>query len=144
MNVSPAMRLFISRPFTSSSVLANEPTNPRLLSTAKVFNGAGEFTALSGDSAGKTITGAKVAGTGDDLKLTIDYNTTAAGAYPIVLVTYESACDKGNPADKLALLKSFLTYTSSTAAQSSVSSIGYAPLPDEVRTKVATVVSNLG
>jgi phosphate transport system substrate-binding protein len=114
------------------------------LSTAKIYNGAGEFTALTGDAAGKTIASAKVTGTGDDLKLSIDYNTTAAGAYPIVLVTYEIVCDKGNPADKLGLLKSFLTYISGTAAQSSVSSIGYAPLPDSVRTKVASVISNLG
>ncbi|HKT02902.1 MAG TPA: phosphate ABC transporter substrate-binding protein PstS [Rugosimonospora sp.] len=114
------------------------------LATAKIQNGAGEFTALTGDAAGKTIAGATVAGTGDDLKLNIDYNTTASGAYPIVLVSYEIACDKGNKADKVALLKSFLTYTSSAAAQSSVTSIGYAPLPDSVRTKVASVVSNLG
>jgi phosphate transport system substrate-binding protein len=114
------------------------------LSMAKVYNGAGEFTALTGEAAGKTIAGATVAGSGDDLKLTIDYNTTAAGAYPIVLVTYEIVCDKGNSADKLPLLKSFLSYISGTAAQSSVTSIGYAPLPDSVRTKVASVVSNLG
>jgi phosphate transport system substrate-binding protein len=114
------------------------------LSTAKVQNGAGEFATLTGDAAGKTIASAETAGSGNDMKLKIDYNTTAAGAYPIVLVTYEIVCDKGNAADKLPLLKSFLTYISSTAAQGSVSSIGYAPLPESVRTKVAGVITNLG
>lgn len=114
------------------------------LATAKVYNGAGEYTALSGDAAGKAVAGAAVTGTGDDLKLTLDYNTNTAGAYPVVLVSYEIVCDKGNSADKLSLLKSFLTYTSGSAAQASVTSIGYAPLPDSVRTKVSSVVSNLG
>lgn len=114
------------------------------LKTAKVVNGAGEATALSAEAAGKTVASAQTAGANaSDLKLTIDYNTKAAGAYPIVLVTYEIVCDQGNQAGKVALLKSFLTYTSSTAGQQSLTSIGYAPLPDEVRTKVATAVAGL-
>ena len=66
------------------------------LKMAKIKNGAGEFAELTGESAGKTIAGAKVTGTGNDLKLTIDYATNEAGAYPIVLVTYEIACSKGS------------------------------------------------
>ncbi len=114
------------------------------LPTAKIYNGAGEYTALANESAGKTIAGATQAGTGNDLKLKIDYTTKEAGAYPIVLVTYEIACDKGTPADKAKLLKAFLTYTSSQAGQSAVTSLGYAPLPDSVRSKVQDVVSSLG
>src|SRR5919107_1555314 len=66
------------------------------LKKAKIKNGAGEYAELTGESAGKTIAGAKVAGTGSDLALSIDYSTTEAGAYPIVLVTYEIACSKGS------------------------------------------------
>ena len=77
-------------------------------------------------------------------KLKIDYATGAAGAYPIVLATYEIVCSKGNDASKLPLLKSFLTYTSSTAAQASVTRLGYAPLPETVRAKVAAAVTDLG
>ena len=109
------------------------------LSMAKVKNGAGEFTELTGDSAGKTIEGAKVTGTGNDLTLSIDYNTSTAGAYPIVLVTYEIACEKGSP--KAADIKAFLNYTSSTGGQSALSELGYAPLPESVRAKVATSVA---
>ncbi|WP_433213988.1 phosphate ABC transporter substrate-binding protein PstS [Dactylosporangium sp. CS-047395] len=113
------------------------------LATAKVYNGAGEYTALTGEAAGKTIAGAKVTGTGDDLAMTIDYSTKEAGAYPIVLVTYEIVCSKGNQADKLALLKGFLGFTSSADGQTQLDKLGYAPLPETVRAKVAASVKNL-
>ncbi|MFF5173919.1 phosphate ABC transporter substrate-binding protein PstS [Micromonospora sp. NPDC000089] len=113
------------------------------LSKAKVFNGAGEFTELTAESAGKTIAGAKVEGQGDDLKLSIDYNTKEAGAYPIVLATYEIVCSKGNPADKLPLIKGLLGYAASTEGQTDLTELGYAPLPDSVRTKVEAAVKNL-
>jgi phosphate transport system substrate-binding protein len=111
------------------------------LAMAKVKNGAGEYTALTGESAGKTIEGAKVTGTAPDLTMTIDYATTQAGAYPIVLVTYEIACSKGSA--KAADIKAFLTYTSSTGGQSVLSDLGYAPLPESVRTKVAASVAGI-
>jgi phosphate transport system substrate-binding protein len=113
------------------------------LAKAKINNGAGEFTALTGEAAGKTIAGAKITGTGDDLKMTIDYSTKEAGAYPIVLVTYEIVCSKGNDAGKLALLKSFFKYTVSADGQAVLSKLGYAPLPESVRSKVETSVNNL-
>jgi phosphate transport system substrate-binding protein len=113
------------------------------LSTAKVYNGNGEYVALTGESAGKTIAGAKITGTGDDLKLSIDYATKEAGAYPIVLVTYEIVCSKGNDAGKLPLLKGFLGYTVSTDGQALLEKLGYAPLPESVRAKVEASVKNL-
>jgi phosphate transport system substrate-binding protein len=109
------------------------------LQKAKIKNGAGEYTELTGDSAGKTITGAKITGTGNDLKMDIDYATKESGAYPIVLVTYEIACSKGSP--KAAAIKSFLSYTSSTGGQSALDELGYAQLPDAVRSKVETSVA---
>ncbi|WP_199510332.1 phosphate ABC transporter substrate-binding protein PstS [Nucisporomicrobium flavum] len=111
------------------------------LKKAKIKNGAGEFTELTGESAGKTIAGAKVKGTGDDVALDIDYATTEAGAYPIVLVTYEIACSKGSA--KAAAIKGFLTYTSSTGGQSALGELGYAPLPESVRSKVAASVAKI-
>ncbi|MER7002140.1 phosphate ABC transporter substrate-binding protein PstS [Dactylosporangium sp. NPDC000555] len=113
------------------------------LGTAKIYNGAGEYTALTAEAAGKTIAGAKVTGTGDDLKLSIDYATKEAGAYPIVLVTYEIVCSKGTAADKLPLVKGFLGYTVSTAGQASLEKLGYAPLPETVRAKVESSIKNL-
>ncbi|GGQ42528.1 phosphate ABC transporter substrate-binding protein PstS [Couchioplanes azureus] len=111
------------------------------LKKAKIKNGAGEYTELTGESAGKTIAGAKIAGTGDDLKLDIDYATKEAGAYPIVLVTYEIACSKGSP--KAAAIKGFLSYTASTGGQAALAELGYAPLPESVRSKVEASVAKI-
>ncbi|MBQ0891649.1 phosphate ABC transporter substrate-binding protein PstS [Micromonospora sp. U56] len=113
------------------------------LGVAKIGNGAGEFAELTAQSAGKTIAGAEITGQGDDLKMKIDYNTKEAGAYPIVLVTYEIACSKGFAADKLPLLKSFLGYTASSEGQAALTELGYAPLPETVRTKVEAAVKNI-
>ncbi|GAA1277025.1 phosphate-binding protein PstS [Planotetraspora silvatica] len=110
------------------------------LQKAKVANGSGEFVELTPESAGKTVEAAQVAGTGNDLKLKIDYATSAAGAYPIVLVTYEITCEKGLSATDLPLVKSFLTYTASDAGQQSLTGLGYAPLPASLISKVRTAV----
>ncbi len=112
------------------------------LSTAKIKNGAGEYVAASTDGASKGLSAAKVAD-GSDLKLTFDYTATTAGAYPIYLVTYEITCTKGLPADQATLVKSFLTYTSSSGGQTAISSLGYAPLPTEIASKVSSVVATI-
>ncbi|HLL68171.1 MAG TPA: phosphate ABC transporter substrate-binding protein PstS [Micromonosporaceae bacterium] len=113
------------------------------LGVAKVYNGAGEFTELTSESASKGMATTTVAGTGDDLKLKIDYATKEAGAYPINLVAYEIVCSKGNSADKLPLLKAFLGYTASEAGQASLEKINYGPLPENLRTKVEAAVQNM-
>lgn len=110
------------------------------LGVAQVDNGAGAVE-LTGESAGKAVAAAQQVGTGNNLALKLDYTTKAPGAYPIVLVTYEIVCSKGLPADKTALLKSFLTYFSGTDTQSKLTAQGYAPLPAEVQTKVAAAVA---
>jgi phosphate transport system substrate-binding protein len=114
------------------------------LTMAKIGNASGEFVALTGEAAGKTIAGATVKGSSaDDLTLSIDYNTKEPGAYPIVLVTYEIVCEKGNTSAALGLIKSFLVYASSADGQQAATKVGYAPLPESVRSKVASTVSNL-
>jgi phosphate transport system substrate-binding protein len=113
------------------------------LKMSKIQNGAGEFAELTGESAGKTIAGAKITGQGDDLKMSIDYATKEAGAYPIVLVTYEIVCSKGLAADKLKLVKGLLSYTSSADGQKMLGELGYAPLPESVRSKVEASVKNI-
>ncbi len=113
------------------------------LKAAKIDTGAGEPVELTTDAASTAVEAAEVKGTGSDLALSIDYATKAAGAYPIVLVTYEIVCEKGTAADKLELLKSFLTYTSSEAGQSAIAEVGYAPLPASIVEKVRTSVGAL-
>jgi phosphate transport system substrate-binding protein len=115
------------------------------ITTAKIATGASSPAEATSANASAGIASAKVVGTGSDLSLDLSstYTTKAANAYPIVLVTYEIACDKGNKASTLPLLKSFLTYTASEAGQAKLSTAGYAPLPTEIATKVRSTVTSL-
>ncbi|MDX3003637.1 phosphate ABC transporter substrate-binding protein PstS [Kribbella solani] len=110
------------------------------LGVALIDNGSGTPVELSTDSAGKALVAAKPAGTGSDLALKLDYATKAPGAYPIILVTYEIACTKGLPAEKTALVKSFLNYFVSKDGQAALTDLNYAPLPAEIQTKVEAAI----
>jgi len=113
------------------------------LGIAQVDTGSGAVT-LNGESVGKAVAAAKQVGTGNDLALTLDYATKAPGAYPIVLVTYEIVCSKNADPAKGKNIKAFLKHFASDSTQKSLESIGYAPLPQEVQTKVLGAVSALG
>jgi phosphate transport system substrate-binding protein len=109
------------------------------LPTALVGNAAGSFVALTDDAAVAMVAGAQPVGTGGDLELAFDYGTARPGAYPIVLVTYEIVCAKGAG----PLVKSFLSYAVSPAGQAAATRLGYAPLPDALRSEVAAAVGAL-
>ncbi|KOG09750.1 phosphate ABC transporter substrate-binding protein PstS [Streptomyces wedmorensis] len=113
------------------------------ISTVSLNTGAAAPVAATTDNASKAIAAAKVKGTGNDLALSLDYTTKAEGAYPLTLVTYEIACDKGNKPETLATLKAFLTYTSGEEGQKVLSEAGYAPLPAEIAAKVRAIVPTL-
>lgn len=110
---------------------------------AKIETGSGSPVELTAENAGKAVEAAKIVGTGNDLKLSIDYGTKTAGVYPIVLVTYEIVCEKGTDPAKLSLLKGFLGYTASEKGQSAISTLGYGPLPTTFISKVRTSVDAL-
>ncbi|MFJ9708193.1 phosphate ABC transporter substrate-binding protein PstS [Streptomyces sp. NPDC101234] len=114
------------------------------IKAASIDTGASKPVAPSTASATADIAAAQVVGTGSDLSLKLDYKTKAEGAYPISLVTYEIACDKGNKADTLPATKAFLTYIASEDGQKLLSTINYAPIPDEIIAKVRTTVASLG
>ena len=113
------------------------------ISTVKVNTGAAAPVEATTENASKAIAAAKVKGTGMDMALSLDYTTKAEGAYPLILVTYEIACDKGNKAENLPTLKAFLNYTVSEEGQKVLSEAGYAPLPTEIAAKVRTIVPTL-
>ncbi|MEV7217787.1 phosphate ABC transporter substrate-binding protein PstS [Kitasatospora cineracea] len=113
------------------------------LNSASINTGASKPVEATAANAAATLASAKVVGTGADLALDIDYATKAEGNYPITLVTYEIVCDKGNKADSLAVLKSFLNYTVSDAGQQAIGAVGYVPLPAELATKVKTQIDAL-
>lgn len=111
------------------------------LTTAKVDNGGGAV-ALSPTSASAAAAAAKIVGTGDDLSLKLDYATKVAGAYPIVLVTYEIVCSKYSDPKIGAFVKSFLTYTAG-AGQTGLGDLGYAPVPDSIKTKLDASIASI-
>jgi phosphate transport system substrate-binding protein len=103
---------------------------------AQIDSGAGAVE-LTDDSAKKAIASAKFAAEGSDLALDLNslYGTKEAGAYPLVLATYEIVCSKGYDADSAAAVKSFLT-VSANQGQQNLSAAGYIPLPDTFKERL--------
>ncbi len=58
-------------------------------------------------------------------------------------MTYEIVCDKGNKAETLPTTKSFLNYVASEDGQALLADAGYAPMPEEIITKVRETISGL-
>jgi len=112
------------------------------LGIAQIDNGGGPVE-LTGESAGKAVAAAKQVGVGNDVKLKLDYATKEAGAYPILLVTYEIVCSKGKDPAKTKLLSTFLKSFAAADMQTKLQDIGYAPLPAEVQAKVNTAIAAL-
>ncbi|MGI5196893.1 phosphate ABC transporter substrate-binding protein PstS [Streptomyces sp. CA-288835] len=113
------------------------------MNTVDLDTGAGAPVEATIANASKAIAAAKQVGTGKDLALELDYATKAEGAYPIILVTYEIVCDKGNKADTLPATKAFLRYMASEDGQKILEENDYAPIPPEIIAKVRTTVEGL-
>ncbi|MFD7710397.1 phosphate ABC transporter substrate-binding protein PstS [Streptomyces sp. NPDC059785] len=113
------------------------------ISTVNLKTEAAEPVEATVENATKAIATAKVAGTGKDLALELNYKPTEEGAYPLTLVTYEIVCEKGNKADTLPATKSFLNYIASEDGQKQLADAKYAPIPDEIITKVRETISGL-
>jgi phosphate transport system substrate-binding protein len=109
------------------------------LGIAKVKTGSDPIE-LTAENAGKALAAATSAGSGNDLKLKLDYTTKSSGAYPIVLVTYEIVCSKGLDETRTDMLRGFLSYIGSDDGQKAISDIGYGTLPDELQSKVLDAV----
>jgi phosphate transport system substrate-binding protein len=112
------------------------------LSTAEIDNGGGPVQ-LTKDTASKAAEAATVKPSGPgDLSLKIDYATKTAGAYPIVLVTYEIVCTKYSDAAKGTFVKNFLNYTAN-GGQAALAQLGYAPLPAALQTQVNASIATI-
>ena len=112
------------------------------LGVASIDNGGGAVE-LTGESVGKAVAAAEQVGQGNDLALKLDYATKEAGAYPILLVTYEIVCSKNKDAEKGKNIKAFLSHFASSDVQKGLEEIGYAPLPSEVQAKVVASIDAL-
>jgi phosphate transport system substrate-binding protein len=113
------------------------------LTPAQLDTGSGPVE-ISADSVGKAVSAATTTVNGQDIKVKINYGLKQAGAYPAILATYEITCTKGLKDEDAKFVKSFLTYTASTAGQGVLAALGHAPLPADLLTKVQAAVAGLG
>jgi phosphate transport system substrate-binding protein len=107
---------------------------------AQINTGSGAVE-LTDESAGKAIDAAKFAAEGNDLTLDLAslYGTQEAGAYPLVLATYEIVCSKGYDAETAEAVKSFLKVAANDG-QANLSAAGYVPLPDTFKERLVTSI----
>ena len=71
----------------------------------------------------------------------LERDTTAAGTYPIVLVSYMMACSEYDSADDAALVQGFLDYIVSPEGQdAAASAAGSAPISDRLRNQVEPAI----
>ncbi|HZA09475.1 phosphate ABC transporter substrate-binding protein PstS [Mycobacterium sp.] len=113
------------------------------LFTAKIVTSAGPApVGISPASVGKTIAAAKVNVAGNDLVLDTSsfYKPTQAGAYPIVLATYEVVCSKYPEADVGKAVRAFLQ-SAIGPGQDGLADHGYVPLPADFQSKVSGAVN---
>ncbi|MCX2928796.1 phosphate ABC transporter substrate-binding protein PstS [Mycobacterium sp. CVI_P3] len=113
------------------------------LQTASIVTPAApDPVALTSESAGKSIDAVKVKGEGNDLVLdmTSIYVPAEAGAYPIVLPTYEIVCSKYPQSDVPPALKKFLT-VAINEGQKGLEDNGYIPLPDRFKDRLNTAIN---
>lgn len=130
---------------TEGSITYNEWSfaQAKGLTMARIVTSAGpESVAISVDTVGKTIAGATIKGQGNDLVLDTSsfYKPTQAGAYPIVLATYEVVCSKYPDAEVGTAVKAFLESTIGDG-QNGLADNGYIPIPDAFKTRLSTAVN---
>ena len=113
------------------------------LQIADVITSAGpDPVKLTAESAGKSIDAVQIKGQGNDLVLDTSsfYKPTAAGAYPIILGTYNVVCSKYPQSDVAPAVKAFLT-VATTDGQKGLEEAGYIPIPDSFKSKLTTAIN---
>ncbi|WP_337777069.1 phosphate ABC transporter substrate-binding protein PstS [Mycolicibacter kumamotonensis] len=116
------------------------------LPMAQIITAAGPHpVSISADSVGKTIGGAKfMSNSGQSNDLVLDtssfYKPTEAGAYPIVLATYEIVCSKYPDAATGAAVRAFMQ-AAIGPGQEGLDQYGSIPLPDSFKSKLLAAVN---
>lgn len=117
------------------------------LGTAAVGVGE-EFVPFSPEAAAAIIDASPAAAGATDLRLTIDLarDTTAAGTYPIVLVSYSIACSLYETEADAANVAAYLTYVASPEGQDRAAEpavAGSAPISDDLRARVQAAIDKI-
>jgi len=72
-----------------------------------------------------------------DIALELDRTTTAAGAYPVVLVSYAIVCSNYEDATQAGLVKAYMEYVVSEEGQDAAAeAAGSAPISEDLRTQI--------
>lgn len=99
-----------------------------------------EYVEISAEAGSKVIDDSELDSSAEGenrVVVKLNHNTSAKGAYPIVLVSYDIACPAYKDADTAKFVKSWLTYVVSEEGQQTASqNAGSAPLPDSLRETV--------
>jgi phosphate transport system substrate-binding protein len=99
---------------------------------------------ISPEAVAAVVDATKVNQNGQDITLDLAYNLKMAGAYPVLLTTYEITCTQGLPADQARFVKSFLSFVASDAGQGVLGEQGYIRLPKSLQDKVSAATAQLG
>jgi len=107
-----------------------------------------EFVPFSPEAAAAVVDASPPAESASDTRLTIDLDrdTDAAGAYPLVLISYTIACTEYDSVEKADGVRALLTYMASEAGQERVAApdvAGAAPISPELRARVMEVVDQI-
>ncbi len=79
-----------------------------------------------------------------DIAIDIDRKTTEAGVYPIVLASFQIACQKYDDAAQAELVKAWLTYVASGDGQAAAAkTAGSAPLTSDFSSKVQAAIDTI-
>lgn len=105
-----------------------------------------EFVEFSPEAAAKVVDASEPADTGveGDLALDLARDTSASGAYPIVLVSYHVACSSYDDPERAAAVKDFLSYVVSEDGQAqAAAAAGSAPISDDLREQAVELIDTI-
>ncbi|WP_122263540.1 phosphate ABC transporter substrate-binding protein PstS [Ornithinimicrobium cerasi] len=106
----------------------------------------GEFVTFSPEAAARVVDASEpvVTGVPGDLALDLARDTTASGAYPIVLVSYHVACTSYERASRAELVKDFLHYVVSEEGQATAAeAAGSSPISDSLREQADSLIDTI-
>lgn len=115
------------------------------MSTAAIGVGD-EFVSYSAEAAAAVVDASpRVEGRNEhDIAVELARDTTASGAYPIVLISYTVVCSAYDDAETGELVKAWVEYVASPEGQeAAASAVGSAPISDQMRDNVLAAVDSI-
>ncbi|GGK77502.1 phosphate ABC transporter substrate-binding protein PstS [Ornithinimicrobium pekingense] len=105
-----------------------------------------EFVEYSPEAAARVVDASEPVDTGleGDLALELARDTTASGAYPIVLVSYHVACTHYERESRAELVRDFLHYVvSEDGQQAAAEAAGSSPISEQLRERADALISTI-